>query len=215
MKTDTGRGSQGVGPVRIKICGLTREEDARAAAELGADAVGFVLYPGSPRCVDVGRVAKIIERLPPYVTTVGVFANQQLEEVSRAIRECGFDLVQLQGDESPEFCRGLGARAVKAIRVKDATSLEPMNSYSVRAFVLDAYREDQLGGTGKTFDWELALKAKQYGRIILAGGLTPDNVRGAVKRVAPYAVDVSSGVETAPGWKDHQMIDRFIRQARG
>jgi phosphoribosylanthranilate isomerase len=201
--------------IRVKICGITNLEDAMAAAELGADAVGFVLYPRSPRCVKPSLVKMMISQIPPYVTTVGVFANQDEKEILDIVGECGFDLVQLQGDEPPEFCRRLGSRVVKAIRVKDHNSIKPMASYSVRAFVLDTYRENQFGGTGEQFDWTLALEARQYGRIILAGGLTPENVGEAVEKVKPYGVDVSSGVEVRMGKKDHFKIEKFIRQARG
>lgn len=192
-----------------------------AAAELGADAVGFVLYPDSPRCVKPSQAKMMISQMPPYVTTVGVFANQDAKEILNIVEECGFDLVQLQGDESPEFCQRLGPRVVKAIRVKDHDSIKHMSAYSpaaelgVRAFVLDTYRENQLGGTGERFDWTLALQARQYGRIILAGGLTPENVQEAVSRVQPYGVDVSSGVELRMGKKDHAKIEKFIKQARG
>jgi phosphoribosylanthranilate isomerase len=201
--------------LRIKICGITNLEDAMAAAELGADAVGFVLYPNSPRCVKPSQAKVIISQLPPYVTTVGVFANQDAKDILDIVEECGFDLVQLQGDEPPEFCQRLGPRVVKAIRVKDPDSIKRMAAYTVRAFVLDSYRENQLGGTGERFDWDLALQARPYGRIILAGGLTPDNVREAVTKVQPYGVDVSSGVEQRMGKKDHTKIEKFIKQARG
>ncbi len=201
--------------IRVKICGITNLEDAMAAAELGADAVGFVLYPNSPRCVKPSLAKTMIAQVPPYVTTVGVFANQDSKEILDIVEECGFDLVQLQGDESPEFCQRLGPRVVKAIRVKDHDSIKRMATYSVRAFVLDTYRENQFGGTGERFDWALVLQARQYGRIILAGGLTPENVGEAVTKVQPYGVDVSSGVEQRMGKKDHTKIEKFIKQARG
>jgi phosphoribosylanthranilate isomerase len=157
----------------------------------------------------------MIAQVPPYVTTVGVFANQSTKEILDIVEECGFDLVQLQGDEPPEFCQRLGSRVIKAIRVKNHDSIKPMASYSVRAFVLDTYREDQFGGTGERFDWTLALQARQFGRVILAGGLTPENVGEAVMKVQPYGVDVSSGVEQQVGKKDHTKIEKFIKQARG
>ena len=128
---------------------------------------------------------------------------------------CGFDLVQLQGDESPEFCQRFGSRVVKAIRVKDHGSIRQMAEYSVRAFVLDTYRENQPGGTGERFNWDLAIQARSFGRIILAGGLTPENVRDAITKVQPYGVDVSTGVEKHLGKKDHAKIENFIKQARG
>ncbi len=200
--------------MRVKICGITNLEDALAAAEFGADAVCFVLYPNSPRCIKPAQAESIIAQLPPYVTTVGVFANQDMEEIRKIMLQCGFDLAQLQGEESPAFCREFGPRVVKAIRVKDKDSLEAMSHYSVRAFVLDTYREGQFGGTGERFDWDLALLAKRYGRIILAGGLTPENVRDAVAKVGPYGVDVSSGVEQKVGQKDHKKIKQFIETVK-
>lgn len=200
--------------VRVKICGITNLQDALAAAEGGADAVGFVFYPQSPRCVKPDQARSIIEQLPPYVSAVGVFADQPLEEVTSLMQGCRLDLVQLQGNESPEFCRAFGSRAVKAIRVRDRKSLEPMSRYRVRGFVLDAYVPDQFGGTGHRFDWELALLAKPYGRIILAGGLTPENVAEAIQKVRPFGVDVSSGVEERMGKKSPEKLERFIRQVR-
>jgi phosphoribosylanthranilate isomerase len=201
--------------IRVKICGITNLEDALAAAKFGADAVGFVLYPNSPRYLKPAQAKLIIDQLPPFVTSVGVFAHQPVEEIRRMMEECGFDLVQLQGDESPEFCWRLGSRVVKAIRVKDHGSLKQMAEYSVRAFVLDTYRENQLGGTGERFDWDLAVQARSFGQIILAGGLTPENVQDAIRKVQPYGVDVSTGVEKDIGKKDHVKIENFIRQARG
>ncbi|HLB02242.1 MAG TPA: phosphoribosylanthranilate isomerase [Nitrospiria bacterium] len=200
--------------IRVKICGITNLEDALAAAEFGADAVGFVLYPNSPRYIKPAQAKLIIDQLPPYVTPVGVFADQPAEEIWRMMEECGFDLVQLQGDESPEFCQRFGSRVVKAIRVKDHGSLKQMAEYSVRAFVLDTYRENQLGGTGERFDWDLAVQARSFGRIVLAGGLTPENVRDAIRKVQPYGVDVSTGVEKYLGKKDHSKIENFIKQAK-
>ena len=201
--------------IRVKICGITNLEDAIAAAELGADAVGFVMYPKSPRCVKPAQVKLIISQLPPYVTPVGVFANQDFQEVWKMMEACGFDLAQLQGNEAPEFCQRLDSRVIKAIRVRDGDSIKQMSKYAVRAFVLDTYLEDQFGGTGERFDWDLAVQARQYGRIILAGGLTPENVREAVAKVEPYGVDVSSGVEKHLGKKDHAKIEKFIKQAKG
>ena len=201
--------------IRVKICGITNLEDALAAAEFGADAVGFVLYPNSPRHIKPAQAKLIIDQLPPYVTSVGVFANQAEEEIWRMREACGFDLVQLQGDESPGFCQRFGSRVVKAIRVKDHGSIRQMAEYSVRAFVLDTYRENQPGGTGERFNWDLAIQARSFGRIILAGGLTPENVRDAITKVQPYGVDVSTGVEKHLGKKDHTKIERFIKQARG
>jgi phosphoribosylanthranilate isomerase len=200
--------------MRVKICGITNLKDALAAAELGADAVGFVFYPESPRCVEPQTVKNIIRQLPPFVTTVGVFANQGEGEIRRTVEECGLEIIQLQGNEPPDLCMRLGYRVIKAIRVRDRASLNRMIPYRVRAFVLDTYREGQLGGTGETFDWNLAVEAKKFGKIILAGGLTPSNVKQAIELVHPSGVDVSSGVEEAVGKKDHQKIKQFIETAQ-
>jgi phosphoribosylanthranilate isomerase len=199
---------------KVKICGLTNLEDALFAAEAGADALGFVLYSRSPRCVKPDAVQEIIRQLPPYVITVGVFANIGAKEIMDVMRLCGLDLAQLQGDEPPSVCKRLGAKAVKAIRVKDRDSLTAMKDYSVRAFVMDTYTAENFGGTGKKFDWDLAVEAKQYGRIILAGGLNPENVREAIEKVRPYAVDVSSGVEQRIGKKDPEKVRQFIERAK-
>ncbi|MEO5657676.1 MAG: phosphoribosylanthranilate isomerase [Nitrospiria bacterium] len=202
--------------IRVKICGLTTLEDALAAAEAGADALGFVLYKESPRCISVAEAQGIVRRLPPFVTTVGLFVNQPTQWVRIMAERCGVDILQFQGDESAAYCEAFGQRAIKAIRVKDRESLADMSEYAVRAFVLDAYREGEYGGTGQTFDWELAVAAKSHGRIILAGGLTPENVAGAVARVRPFGVDVSTGVEgSVKGTKDHGKIRAFIQAAKG
>jgi phosphoribosylanthranilate isomerase len=200
--------------MRVKICGITNVIDALAAADYGADAVGFVLYKASPRYVDPAAVKNIISQLPPFVTTVGVFANGTEKEVLSTVEECGLDVIQLQGDEPADYCRRLGSRVIKAIRVRDKRSLDRMIPYKVRAFVLDTYREGELGGTGKTFDWSLAVEAKKFGKIILAGGLTPENIAPAIEQVRPYGVDVSTGVEERLGKKDHSKLKRFIETAK-
>jgi len=199
---------------KVKICGLTNLEDALVAAEAGADALGFVLYVRSPRCAKPTAVQWSIRQLPPYVTTVGVFANIGAKEILDMMERCGLDLAQLQGDEPPSVCKRLGSKAVKAIRVKDRDSLDSMKNYSVRAFVLDTYTEENFGGTGKRFDWDLAVAAKQYGRIILAGGLNPENVREAIQKVRPYGVDVSSGIEERIGKKNPEKVRQFIARAK-
>ncbi len=202
--------------MRIKICGLTHLDDARYAAELGADALGFVFVPGSPRFIEPQAAAAIIAQLPPLVTAVGVFADALAEAVERALRDCGLGMVQLQGDEPLEICRRLGPGVLKAIHVRDRASLARMRRYvgAVRAFVLDSRSGDQLGGTGRTFDWQLAIEAKAFGPIVLAGGLTPENVALALRQVRPLGVDVSSGVEARVGRKDRDKMRRFIAAAR-
>jgi phosphoribosylanthranilate isomerase len=200
--------------MRVKICGITNVHDALAAADYGADAVGFVLYKSSPRCIDLRSVKNIIAQLPPFVTTVGVFADADEKEILSTVEDGGLDVIQLQGDEPADLCRRLGGRVIKAIRIRDKSSLNRMIPYKVRAFVLDTYREGQLGGTGETFDWSLAVEAKKFGKIILAGGLTPENIGRAIEQVRPYGVDVSSGVEERIGKKDHSKLKRFIETAK-
>ncbi len=200
--------------IRVKICGITNLGDALTSAELGADAVGFVFYSQSPRSVTTKEVKDIIRQLPPFLTTVGVFANQEEDEIRQVMNDCGIDVIQLQGDEPPDLCVRLGCRVIKAIRVRNHESLNGMNSYRVCAFVLDTYREDYLGGTGQSFDWNLAIQAKKFGQIILAGGLSPENVAQAIQLVKPSGVDVSSGVEQRVGRKDPDKIKRFIEAAK-
>jgi phosphoribosylanthranilate isomerase len=200
---------------RIKICGITREQDALYAAALGVDAVGFVLAR-SPRRVTPGRIQEITALLPPFVSTVGVFVDTDADDVREIVRTCRLDWVQLHGDEPPEYCADLGLNVLKAIRVRDAASIEAMAAYRdhVKGFVLDTYVEGQKGGTGQTFDWALARQARAFGPVILAGGLTAQTVTEAINMAEPYGVDVSSGVESAPGIKDHDRMRLFVEAVR-
>jgi len=200
--------------VRIKICGITNLEDALVATELGADAVGFVFYEKSPRYINPRTAALIIRELPPFVATVGVFVNEPPEKLVDIAKQSGVGCVQLHGDETPEYCASLGLRTIKALRVKDAYVLNELRSFTVSGILLDTYREGVPGGTGETFDWEIAAEAAKAGRIILSGGLTPGNVKQAIEKVRPYAVDVSSGVESKPGRKDHEKLRKFFEQVR-
>jgi phosphoribosylanthranilate isomerase len=200
---------------RVKICGITNLKDALFAAEAGVDALGFVFYAQSPRCITPDRVQEIILHLPPFVAKVGVFVNEELDRVKEIMAYCSLDYAQLHGDEMPEQVAALAPRAIKAVQVRSAADVERLSDYRAAAYLLDAYHPTKHGGTGEAFDWELAVEAKSHGPIILAGGLTPDNVADAIKRVHPYAVDVSSGVEAAPGIKDHQKVQRFIIAAKG
>jgi phosphoribosylanthranilate isomerase len=203
-------------PLKIKICGITNSEDARAAVEAGADALGFMFYERSPRCVTLALAAEIIRELPPFVAKVGVFVDATAEKVHRAIEECRIDTAQFHGEESPEFCGQFGVKVIKAFRVRDRESLQALPSYRTDAWLLDSFVPGQPGGTGARFNWDLAVEAKGLGKpVILAGGLTPANVAEAVRRVAPFGVDVSSGVESVPGKKDRQKIEAFITAARG
>lgn len=201
--------------VKVKICGITNLDDALTAVEAGADALGFVFYDKSPRCIAPEKAAAIISALPPFVVTVGLFVNADVDFINTTAHTCLLDKVQLHGDESAEFCALVTRPVVKVFRVRGEACLESMKDYRVSAYLLDAYSPDAYGGTGLTFNWEIAKKAKQFGPIILAGGLTPDNVRQAVDTVGPYAVDVSSGVEAAPGRKDPVKVREFIQNAKG
>ncbi|MFP3870447.1 MAG: phosphoribosylanthranilate isomerase [Syntrophobacteria bacterium] len=199
--------------VRIKICGITNEEDALAAARLGADALGFVFAP-SPRQISTERARDIVRVLPPLIQTVGVFVDEEPEKVAATVRYCQLDLVQLHGSESAAYCRQLGRGVIKAVRLRAHSDLEGLSEYNgaVEALLLDTYAPRTYGGTGLTFDWNLALEAKNYGRIILAGGLNPENVAAAISRVRPYAVDASSGLEQRPRVKDHAKMAGFVEQ---
>jgi phosphoribosylanthranilate isomerase len=203
--------------VRVKICGVTNSEDALAAVDAGADALGFMFYESSPRNVPLKVAAEIIRHAPPFVSKVGVFVNASEETVRRAIGECGIDTLQFHGEETPEFCRTfLPLKIYKAFRVENLDSLRALPAYRTDAWLLDSFVAGKAGGTGATFNWALAVESKKLGRpIILAGGLTPENVADAVRQVAPYAVDVSSGVEAAPGKKDPVKLRSFIAAAKG
>jgi phosphoribosylanthranilate isomerase len=200
--------------VKVKICGITRLEDALLAVEAGADALGFVFFHESPRHIFPEQAAAIIRHLPPFVQTVGLFVDEALETVNKTAGLCGLDIIQLHGKETPEYCEAVRRRVIKAFRVKDITCLEPMNTYQASAFLLDAWSPTAHGGTGRTFNWEIAACAAQVSRIILAGGLTPDNVAEAILQVRPYGVDVSSGVESSPGKKDSRKLTEFISNAK-
>jgi len=201
--------------VKVKICGITNASDAAVAVEAGADMLGFIFCESSPRRITPAAAAEIIRTLPPFVVKVGVFVNASEEMVVSAIADCGLNLLQFHGEESPEYCSQFGLMSMKAFRIRDADSLKALRQYPTDAWLLDAFSPDQCGGTGETFNWNLAVEAKALGRpIVLAGGLTPDNVAEAIRVVQPYAVDVSSGVESAPGRKDHAKVRAFIRAAR-
>lgn len=202
---------------RVKICGITNVEDAVAAVEFGADALGFMFFEQSKRNVLFERAAEIIRRLPPFVAKVGVFVNPTEDFVRRAIQQTGIDTLQLHGEEPPEFCdQFTPLKVVKAFRVRDRESLQDCLRYRDYAWLLDSYVTGTQGGTGVAFDWDVATEATKLNRmIILAGGLKPETVGDAVRRVQPYAVDVSSGVEASPGKKDHDKLRRFIAAATG
>jgi len=202
-------------PAKVKICGITNLPDGLAAAEAGADALGFMFWDGSPRRVSLETAAGIIRALPPFIIKVGVFVNAPTDLVYRAIGECGLSLLQFHGDETPDYCLQFGLMSMKAFRIRDAESLRALPAYRTEAWLLDAFSAETPGGTGERFDWDLAVHARELGRpIFLAGGLTPANVGEAVRKVRPYAVDVSSGVESAPGKKDPAKVKAFIQAVR-
>jgi phosphoribosylanthranilate isomerase len=201
--------------VKVKICGITNTPDALAAAEAGADALGFMFYDKSPRQISIPKAAEVIRQLSPFIIKVGVFVDASEDLVMRAIGDCGLNLLQFHGNEAPEYCTQFGLMSMKAFRIRDAQSLEALASYPTDAWLLDAFVADKLGGTGERFNWDLAIEAKKAGRpIFLAGGLTPSNVAEAVAKVQPYGVDVSSGVEAEPGRKDHAKVREFIKAAK-
>jgi phosphoribosylanthranilate isomerase len=200
--------------IKIKICGITNLDDAMAAAEYGADALGFNFYKKSPRYIEPEKAAEIIYQLPPFVLPVGVFVNEHEKRVREIQSLTGIQVLQFHGDESPEFCERFESRVIKAFQVKDKESFHSLAHYKVGAFLLDSYKDGLKGGTGVAFNWHLAVVAKSFGRIILAGGLNPDNVVEAAKLVQPYAVDVAGGVEKEKGIKDHAKLKKFIVEVR-
>jgi phosphoribosylanthranilate isomerase len=200
---------------RVKICGITSVADGLMAAEAGADLVGLMFYDQSPRQVTLPAAAEISRALPPYIQRVGVFVNPDQKFVNQAIVECGLNLLQFHGEESSEFCTQFGLMSVKAIRVQDESSLAALAEYQTDAFLLDAFARSGRGGTGEKFNWNLAVEARKFGKpIFLAGGLTPENVADAVRQVQPFAVDVSSGVESSPGRKDETKVRAFVKAAK-
>jgi phosphoribosylanthranilate isomerase len=200
--------------MKIKICGITNMDDALLAAELGADALGFIFVKTSPRYIRLSTARKIIQELPPFIVPVGVVADTVHEDILELIDETGICCVQLHGNESPKQLAKFPVPVYKSFRVDKEFNLEILQRYKGSAYLLDTYVDGTLGGTGKTFDWDIAVKAKEFGRIILAGGLTPENIAEAVKKVQPYAVDVNSGVESAPGKKDKNKLEKLFKTMR-
>lgn len=198
---------------RVKFCGMTRPEDARAAARLGADAIGLVFYPRSPRAVDIDRARRVVAGLPPFLSVVGLFVDAAPEQVRAVLEAVPIDLLQFHGDECPADCGGFGRPYIKALRVREGTDVAAYaRSYADAAGLLvDAWQPHVPGGTGTAFDWSL-IPPDLACPLILAGGLTPDNVAAAVERVRPYAVDVSGGIEADKGIKDAAKMAAFIRE---
>lgn len=207
--------------VQIKVCGITSLEDALTALGTGADVLGFNFYPRSPRYISPPRARRIVEMLPPGTRCVGVFVNESgPSEVLRVTAEARMGAAQLHGDETPEYCGGLrGLMTIKALRVGPDFSVERAAQFGTDAILLDTHVAGSYGGTGRTFDWSLARRTREVvGKLFLAGGLTPENVAAAVEAVSPFAVDVCSGVEAAPGRKSAALMRRFVeavRQAEG
>jgi len=201
--------------IKVKICGITSAQDANAAIEAGADALGFMFYEPSPRNLTIKAAREIIRSLPPFITKVGVFVDAAESTIREAISECALDAVQFHGNEAPDVCRRFPIKVIKAFRILDTGSLAGLSLYQTNAWLLDSFVSGKHGGTGAVFNWDIALQAKRLGTpIILAGGLTPENVVDAVRKVQPYAVDVSSGVESAPGRKDRDKMKSFITAAK-
>lgn len=207
---------------RVKICGLTRPEDAALAVSLGAWALGVIFVPGSPRRVSIEQAAAVLASAPAGVERVGVFVNSGLDEIGESARACGLTAVQLHGEESPDEClearRRTGCRVIKALRVAGPETLAGVVTFDTDFILLDTYQPGRHGGTGEVFDWSLAaaLPANIRGeRLILSGGLNPDNIAEAVRAVAPYAVDVASGVESAPGIKDTEKLKKLFDMLNG
>jgi phosphoribosylanthranilate isomerase len=198
---------------RIKICGITNLEDALLASELGADALGFV-FAESPRRIDPAVVREIIDKIPPFIGRVGVFVNEDPDVVRHTAAECNLTAVQLHGDENLEYIKTLPIPVIKTFRVKDAAALDQIRAFGLSYFMLDAYDADRFGGTGESFDWNIAQEAVKLGKVILSGGLNCDNVAEALNQVHPYAVDVSSGVECRHGHKDMQKLVKFIHEVK-
>ena len=200
--------------MKVKICGITNQEDASAAVEHGVDALGFI-FAKSPRQIEPEKARAIIRSLPPLVTAVGVFVNEDPTRVREIVDFCGLNLIQFHGDESPDMCSEFMPRSLKAFQIKDEASLERIKPYNgrVRAFLFDTYSKEKRGGTGKTFDWGLAVKGKELGMpVILSGGLSPTNIKEAILKVRPYAVDVNSGIEISPGKKDHGLMRQLMER---
>ncbi|MFN2360243.1 MAG: phosphoribosylanthranilate isomerase [Marinobacter sp.] len=198
---------------RVKICGVTRPQDVAAAARAGADAIGFVFYEPSPRCVTPAIARDLVSAVPPFVAATGLFVNPEAEYVNQVLSQVPLDLLQFHGDESPEFCNSFGVRWIKAVRVRQSSDIE--NAFrdfgNASGLLVDAWDPDRYGGTGQAFNWSLIPETRPL-PLILAGGLASDNVSRAIAKVRPWAVDVSGGVESSKGIKDDEKITDFINE---
>jgi phosphoribosylanthranilate isomerase len=201
--------------IGVKICGITNVRDAYHAAEYGADALGFIFYPKSQRVIAPERAREILQKIPGSIGKVGVFVNQEIEAVKEIVGFCGLHLIQLHGDESPQYCaRFPRATLIKTVSACTEEEVEKLESYPVRAILVDAHEPGCYGGTGKNSDWALALEVKKKHPLILAGGLNKENIKRAIEIVRPCAVDINSGVETSPGRKDPHKIREIMEIIR-
>jgi len=199
--------------IRVKLCGITNREDALMAVKAGVHALGFI-FAESPRQISPEQARDIINALPPFIQTVGVFVNEGPNVINKIVQTCGLNLIQLHGDEPPDVCKALRPNAIKAFQLKDEASLETIKPYlgKVKALLLDTYSRKKRGGTGQTFDWKLAVRAGGFGvPIILSGGLSPANIKAAVSFVKPFAVDLNSGVEDRPGKKNPLLLNQALK----
>lgn len=196
---------------QVKICGITNQEDALFAARCGAAALGFIFYPFSPRYIKPEDAGKIISVLPDALVEVGVFVNENVAEIKRVMEYCGLDMIQLHGDETPEFCREFpSARVIKAVELKNEADFVYAKSYHVGAILVDSRHAGLYGGTGRKANWELACRVKNKKPLILSGGINEKNIAEAMKTVVPVALDINSGVESEPGKKDHAKLARIF-----
>ncbi|MCS1407910.1 MAG: N-(5'-phosphoribosyl)anthranilate isomerase [Verrucomicrobia subdivision 3 bacterium] len=201
--------------VRTKICGITREADALAAVRSGVDALGFMFYPKSKRYTTPQRAHQIIRTLPPLVSRVGIFVNESIEQIMQVKETCELDVIQLHGDETPEFCEAIPGKVIKAFRLKSPETVTTARNFATDAWLFDSYEPDQRGGTGSRFNWDWIQQASPLERpFFVAGGLNSENVAACVKTTQPYAVDVSSGVEDQPGLKNAEKMKQFLLATR-
>lgn len=207
------------GRTRIKVCGITDLAEAKAIVDTGIDGLGFIFAEGSPRKIEPERAKEIVKTLPPFVDAVGVFVNEDAEVVGEIVQYCNLTMVQLHGDESPGYCELMSCRVIKVFRVKNEMAISSQNLYDpyqeiISGYLLDTFHEKMAGGTGEAFDWRILQQARPPGPVILAGGLSPENVGDAISLVNPFAVDVNSGVEIEPGRKDIDKVKQFVHEVK-
>jgi len=200
--------------IYVKICGITNLDDALDAIKYGADAVGFIFHKESPRYISPEDASLIVQKLPKHITKIGVFVDSSRREIEAVLRTSSLSAIQLHGDQHPEDCTGYDVAVIKAFHVGENFDLTQLGLFEVQAILLDTLRPGKPGGTGETFDWNVAVQAKQYGKLLLSGGLTAKNIEDAIRFVRPYGVDVSSGVEKSPGKKDPVKVREFIIKAK-